>query len=146
MAILDRLRTRLHARRLDRELAAGRELASDPLLRVRAEALTSPEVRDRLATRLEQIIGYAELAPRDAAVPVHVGAVKDSQSALASLAGALRERVPVSAQGVARAMILLTDGAGPLYWRASNLDLGVAARSALTALYMGAYLEVGPPV
>lgn len=98
--------------RLDRDLADGGD-PHEPLLRVRATKLTSPRVREAIASRLERAIAEAECAPRrrfSPAIPVRREAVREARPLILSLAIALREPGELSPQGIARAEMLVADG------------------------------------
>jgi hypothetical protein len=145
-----RLRARLSRWRLDRELAGGGD-PHEPLLRARATKLTHPRVREAIASRLERAIAEAECGPRrrlSAAIPVRREAVREARPLILSLAIALREPGALSPQGIARAELLVSDGASSLYWDGSSLyrddrprDLPADLRSAIAALHMGRKLE-----
>lgn len=144
------LRAWLKRWRLDRELAAGGD-PHEPLRRVRATKLTRLRTRRAIASRLESAIAAAESPPRrtlSPAIPVHRGAVREARPLILSLANALREQGRLSAQGIARAEMLVTDGGSSLYWDGSTLygdnrprDLPTDLRSAIAALHLGPKLE-----
>jgi len=80
---------------------------------------------DRLLARLR-----ASRLDRDLAAGAPLGASR----ALALRAEMLVSAGPVSAQGVAKASVLLADAKGPLYHRASSDDLRARVRDAADAL------------
>jgi hypothetical protein len=67
-------------------------------------------------------------------VPVCRERVTDSAEELGDLIRRLLGGGPVAARGVALASVLLTDGSGPLYRRASADDLRARVREAVNAL------------
>jgi hypothetical protein len=141
-----RLRVWLHHWRLDHEIASGGAPTS-PLLRMRAAALIEPRRRKRLAVHFDRLVDeVAKLPPRmSAAAPLNRPAIEEAGPLLLGLARDLRDPGPVSPQGVARAVLLLTDGGGPLYGTQPPLfavdepseALSVAVRSASAALFLG---------
>ena len=121
-----RLRARLRRTRLDRELAEGRapEVCEDHALRARQ--LTDPVARGRVACSLRGVVAKAERAPGGlgSAAPVCRGAVLAWREGLLGLADRLEQPGLVNACGVARALVLVTDGTGPLYNPAAERSLG----------------------
>jgi len=117
-----RLRVLLHRRRLDRELADGCPPEASPQRAVRAQQLAAPATGRELARYLRELVVRAE-RPRvgllDPTVPVVRDVVLPRREALLGLAERLEQPVPLNPCGVARVLLLLSDGAGPLYSRAS---------------------------
>ena len=116
-----RVRTWLHRHKLDLKLAGGADPNLDPMCRQRALELLDPESRRRLAFSLE------ELSPQPS-------------SEFDLLVERLRVPAPVRPQGVAKARLLITDGAGPLWGMGREAELSVAAVEVLDGL------DHGPPV
>jgi hypothetical protein len=114
MEFLSAVRSQLYAHRLDAELATGADPASAPELARRAQRLTSSRFRAKLAAGLEHAVsdeGFAlSAAVRSPAVIAR--AVAPSVTALARQ---LRGAGDVRPQGVAQALLLLTDGTSALY-------------------------------
>jgi len=113
-----RLRARLHAPSLDRELASGIAPWRSPLHAARALALTGDRNRRGLARSLERLIEDAQRPPgpyRGAVVQPCREQVIEALPALLTTAGRLRSADPIDARGVARLNILLSDGSGPCY-------------------------------
>jgi len=113
-----RLRVGLHRARLDQQLADGfgRDSLEDRALR--AQQLARRRTRRRLARSLRARVKDAERpsAPQlSAAIPLSRRAVLSSRESLLGLAERLESQDPVNACGVARILVLLTDGTGPLY-------------------------------
>lgn len=121
--------------RLDEALAEGADPERDPLIACRAARLVEPATRRELAEGLRDTVEAAVLTrPRGAAVPVAAEAVRANSGLLLALAARLDSEMPVGACGVARAQILLTDGASPLYQPATPLRLQNAVEAALIGL------------
>ncbi len=113
-----RFRVRLHRGRLDRELADG--LAPEAFLdrALRASQLADPAMRRRTARALRRLVRDAELPAVGrlcSAVPLNRRSVLSWREALLGLAERLENPAPLNPCGVARTVVLLSDGAGPLY-------------------------------
>ena len=119
---------RLHARwarpRLDREIADGCGPERSPAHAVRARQLADPALRHDLADRVRRLVDDAG-EPHEVLYPVRLrrstvlvslrsGEVSHWREGLLGLADRLEGR-DVDPVGVARALVLLGDGAGPLY-------------------------------
>jgi hypothetical protein len=102
--------------RLTRELAEGAIPSSRPELRERALQLTTRPERERVAAALEGALADAGLPARarGAKAPVPQLGV-DARGEIALLAARVRGDGDVRAQGVALALLLVTDLASPLY-------------------------------
>lgn len=112
------MRVQLHKARLDQQLAEG--FGPDPIedRALRARQLAGLRARRRLASSLRARVKDAErpAAPRmTAAVPLSRRAVVSWRESLLGLAERLERPDPVNPCGVARVLVLLTDGTGPLY-------------------------------
>ena len=121
---------------MDTKIADGAGRPLDPALARRATALTSPRVREDLARSVRRVIGDARepanpLRPR---APVAREEVVAASHELRQLASRLLAPMPVTAHGVAKVRLLLSDGSGPLYRRDRPGDLSAAARDALASL------------
>jgi hypothetical protein len=138
--LAERVLLTLHQVRLDDELADGTDPVSTRELALRAGQLTDPRRRARFARSLRRAISAAELPPhrrlpgRGAAVPVNRAAVLEARPELEALADDLVELSHPNPRGVALAVRLLRDGAGPLYRPWSPEDLRRAAEGARAAL------------
>jgi hypothetical protein len=135
-----RLAARLHAHRLDAELARGAAPDGSLPLALRAQVLLQESARRDLAAGAERVLASVGCGgPRRIrlAVPVRAEQVRACSAELADLADRLTAGGPVNAQGVARARTLLSDGASPLYHRAACEELRAAIRSAADALAAG---------
>jgi hypothetical protein len=113
-----RVRARLHAPSLDRELASGIAPWRSPLHGARALALTSDRSRRGLARSLERLIEQAH-EPRSrrlcAVIDPCREQVIEALPLLLVIAGRLRSADPIDARGIARLRNLLCDGNGPCY-------------------------------
>ena len=121
-----RVRARLHAPSLDRELASGIAPWRSPLHAARAVALTGDRNRRGLARSLERLIEQAHepRGPyRGAAIEPCRDQVLEALPVMLGVAGRLRSADPVDARGIARLRILLSDGSGPCYVRIRGNDL-----------------------
>ena len=121
-----RLRVRLRRGRLDRELAEGRDPEACGDRALRAGQLTEAVTRRRVARSLRGVVAKAERAPGGlgSAAPVCRGAVLAWREGLLGLADRLEQPGALNPCGVARALVLLTDGTGPLYNPAPESSLG----------------------
>jgi hypothetical protein len=113
-----RLRVQLHRGRLDQQVAEG--FGPDPVedRALRARQLTAMRARRRLARSLRARVRDAERPvglQMSAAVPLCRRAVLPWRESLLGLAERLERPDPVNPTGVARVLVLLTDGTGPLY-------------------------------
>lgn len=138
-----RLAVRFHAARLDRDIAAGASPDATPELALRAQALVRTSVRHDLANSVQRIVDSSTRPtafPRPR-VPLCGDRVADARQELQHLIEQLRTPGPVTAQGVARARVLLSDGSGPLYHRGSPDDLRARVHLTVEALDPNRRLE-----
>jgi hypothetical protein len=120
---------RLRRRRLDRELAdvCGCDISDDRALRARQ--LADPFTSHRLARSLRRLIADTEhprVALLGSTVPVLCDVVAPWREALLGLVERLEQPIPMNACGVARMLVLFTDGTGPLFNPASKRSIGEA--------------------
>jgi hypothetical protein len=132
----DRAVARLRAHRLDLALSAGASPEASAALALRAQRLTSLPHRRLMAETYRRIVREACEGRRRGRVPIapprrQVTAARDD---LVRLADALAQPGPVAAQGAAQALLLLTDGTGPLYTRRAEANLPAIAGDAARAL------------
>jgi hypothetical protein len=127
-----RLLARLRAGRLDGDLARGASPDASIGLALRAQALLGSRVRHDVAHGAQRILETT--AGRRMAVPVCRGRVSECSAEIGELISRLEGPGPVTAQGVAKAKALITDGRSPLYYWASADDLRATLRSAVDAL------------
>jgi hypothetical protein len=132
----DRLAARVRPRRLDRALAGGTPPEASAALALRAQQLTEPESRGSIAHALRRIIREAQQGCRPALGRMMPSGtrVRAARDELSRLADTLDEPGPVAAGGVAQALILLTDGTGPLYNPHSRVSLCAGAERAAKEL------------
>jgi hypothetical protein len=112
-----RLRVRLQADALTRRLAAGADPLATPELALRARQLTEPRQLRCAVTRLERVLREAAVPSRGltAQAPVQRDAILAARPFLLNLRERLRATQQPRPAGVARTVLLLLDGCGPLY-------------------------------
>ncbi len=137
-----RLIARIFSHSLDGQLAAGQAPEDRWLRAVRASVLSEQRCRQRLARTLGHVLARAEggerrplagIAPRGALT--HPG-----REVIATLIDTLQSPGPASAQGVAMAAVLLSDGTGPLYRPRSVEHLSAAVAAAIRCIQAGTQL------
>jgi hypothetical protein len=130
----DRVLARVLGASLDRQLAAGHPAAARPLLAARARRLVSPPARRQIIQGWNNVLRQARRPAFVPAPPLSrdrvIAAEPDVRYLLALLAGPR----PVAARGAAMAMVLLTDGTGPVHNQRSALSLTAAVREAIRQL------------
>ena len=126
------LRVRLRRLALDRALADGQRPEASSLLALRAAQLTRPKEVALVADRIDTILHDVDHPHPgfSARVPVQRAQVVAARPFVANLAERLREVEHPGAAGVARARLLVTDGASPFY---APCDPGSLARLAWRA-------------
>jgi hypothetical protein len=130
----DRLRVRLGAVQLDRLLAAGEPPEVSPAMELRARDLIGPRTRRRMGRALQQVARQGDRKPSVVRAPTSRGAVAEAREELGLLAARLLAPAPVEARGVAQVRLLLSDGAGPLYWARRSGELRRRINEAREAL------------
>jgi hypothetical protein len=130
--LADRLAARLTPGHLDVALANGTPPETNAALALRARRLARLQRRRALAGTVRRIVGDPGRGPLRAG-PIR-GRVSAASEELAALAGALAQPDPVSPRGVAQTVLLLTDGAGPLYNPASRASVADRAATATANL------------
>jgi hypothetical protein len=129
------LMTRLHAYRLDRELARGCAPETDRMLAVRAMQLASSRMRRLLGRSLRRVAsGQGSMSS-----VVARSAVAESAEQRGELTDALLAPEPVPVRGIAMVRLLLTDSSGPLYPPGRPDELGAVLRQAATALNVSSW-------
>jgi len=123
----------LQSPHLDRALASGTDPRTTTALELRAGKLTSAPTRRELERTIRRLLEQGGTTPRMRVDPLP-DRVRGAAGELSLLASRLAQPGPVSARGVAAAMLLLTDGSGPLYNRHNDEGVGLRAASAATAL------------
>lgn len=129
----DRVLARVFGASLDRLLATGQAAESDRLLAARARYIVSLPRRHALARDWEHLLDVAHRAPVPA-VPLCRDRIAAAEPRIRQLVACLRVPLPVPAQGVAAATVLLTDATGPMYQRRSPAALDDLLREAITQL------------
>ena len=132
----DRLAARLRARRLDRALAEGTPPEASAALALRAHQLTESEQRGSIAQAIRRVVreGHAGARPTLGRVMPSWPRVRAAREELNRLADTHDDPGPVAAGGVAQALLLLTDGTGPLYNPYSRISLCAGAERAAREL------------
>jgi hypothetical protein len=129
-----RIRTRLGRAELDSKLAHGADPASIAELALRAEQLSSPAERARIANGLVEALGDARRGePMTLRLRPQRAVVRDAADDILALVLRLRDDRPVGIPGVAAAARLVDNRRGPMY-RDDAGDLHDAVRSAQSAL------------
>jgi hypothetical protein len=128
-----RVRARLFAGRLDREIEHGMLPLPGSSLAVHMARLTSVEEREALARTLRQAVAERPGDRFAARVPVPRERLAGCRDVIDDITLRLHAPRPVRARGVARLRILLSDGTGPLY-RAGRGSLAAELRGVLAAL------------
>jgi hypothetical protein len=103
----------LRRAKLDRQIAAGWPCESTAAHSVRARQLVDPTTRRKVARCLRGTVDYVDRAGYGrviSAVVIDRMAVRSGREAMLGLAERLEGSAPVSPRGVARVLILLTDG------------------------------------
>lgn len=136
--LVERIVSLVRASRLGRDLAAGVAPEANATLACRAQALVRPSMRRELASSVQQLLREAARRPTrgfaGARVPIRHDRVLAAADTLELLVDRLLAPGPVPARGVARVRVLLTDGAGPLYYPGCSDDLPAVALDALEQL------------
>ena len=121
---------------LDRALAQGVQPEASVELALRSQRLVRPSVRRKLAKSLRLLLAAADRshpASRFAVPSVGTGSRRQRRTCAALIDG-LVATGPVAAQGVAQVWVLLGDGCGPLYSRASGDSVRRRVQEAIAAL------------
>lgn len=134
-SVITRVIAKLSATRLDKQLVAGLAPSPGSALAAHVARLASPGERSKLAKALKSSVSEAHsrrirMSP---GVPVNRAGVAAASDVIDQVTLRLLGPGPVSARGVARLRLLLSDGAGPMYWSGSG-DLGAELRVVLAGL------------
>lgn len=132
----DRLVARLRSASLDAALANGTPSETNAALALRARRLTNLPRRRKLALAIRHLVHEANRSGARSRVRVSPRSDRVSAASreLAMLAEKLAEPTPVCARGVAQALLLLSDGTGPLYNQHSEGTIRDRAASAVANL------------
>jgi len=124
-----RLRVHLHRGRLDGQIADGFAPEAFHDRALRADQLASMPTRRQVARSLRRLVNHAELPAGPlltSAVPVCRRSVLPWREAILGLADRLEQPVALDPCGVARALVLITDGGGPFYDARAEHSMGEA--------------------
>jgi hypothetical protein len=132
-----RVAARLWAARFDRMLAVGTPVRAGTALSVHARRITTVPEREAIARTLRRAIRETTdpLPPlrRSSRLPVHRGNVASAETTIDTITLRLHSPRPITARGMARLRVLLSDGAGPFYQNGRG-DLQGRLGAALAAL------------
>jgi hypothetical protein len=133
-----RLRVRWNTAQLDAALADGADPAASKSLALRAQQLTDPRHRARIARSIDRVL---ELTERGAApllslsrAPFQPERVKHSRPQLTELADLLEAVDSPPVKGLAMANLLVEDGMGAFYVHEPSDPLRPAVQAILAAL------------
>lgn len=119
----ERLRARMGASRLDRQLAHGASPEGSVPLALRARALTQPSEAAQLADALERILAAADpSSPAHLRIPVNRPAVRAARAELRAIVDRLRTG-PVDVRTIATIRNVVAEGSSPLYRLEATGDL-----------------------
>jgi hypothetical protein len=124
----DRFLARVLAASLERQLASGCPPAASRALAIRAQQLVASGEREAIAKEWAHLLDVAHRPPlpRTPQIPIRREQILAAESELGAMLTLLVTPFPVTVRGVAKASLLLTDGAGPVWNGHSTIDLGVA--------------------
>jgi hypothetical protein len=131
-----RIRLRLHRRVLDREIAAGEPVHTDPVRALRASQLTGAPERLRVAVSLANIVEAADERHADPSsrVTLNHADVLAARHGIVALIEVLRSEQTVAARGVALARLLSEERSSPMLCESSGRTVQQAVSEALAAL------------
>lgn len=134
-SLATRLRARLFASKLDREVETGAVVVAGTPLAVHVARLTSVKERHSLARTLRRAVDAAESTRPGVSspFPIHSGQIAACRPEIEHITLLLHSPRPVHPRGIARLRTLLTDGTGPLYDGGSR-NLAAELRAVLAAL------------
>jgi len=134
-SLVARVVARLRAYHFDRQLAVGVPAPAGSALEVHQARLTSVAEREAIARSLRQAVRDARCGgtPRSSRVPVHPTNIAAAEDLIDAITLRLHSPRPVSARGMARLRVVLSDGSGPMY-RVGRGDLGGRLGAALAEL------------
>jgi hypothetical protein len=134
-SITTRVIAELFATRFDKQLAAGVAPEPGSVLAAHVSRLASACERRKLAEALHHSVceAHSRRTRMSATIPVDRSAVAAAVGLIDQVVQRLTGPRPVSARGVARLRLLLSDGAGPMYWPGGG-DLSAELRAVLAQL------------
>ncbi len=136
LRLSDRMLSRTLGASLDHQLAAGCPPESTRLLAARAQGIVALPRRAWLASNWDHLLRAARRAPsrRTRTMPLRAAAILAAEPAIRELMERLTAPLPVGAQGVATASVLLTDPTSPVYSRRSPRTLADLLHTAIAQL------------
>jgi hypothetical protein len=134
-SLVARVTARLRAYQLDRQLAVGVPAPAGSALAVHQARLTSVAEREAIARALRLAVGDARAGatPRSSRIPVDPSNIAAAEDLIDAITLRLHSPRPVSARGMARLRVVMSDGCGPLY-RYGRGDLSGRLGAALAEL------------
>ena len=134
-SIVTRVIAELFATRLDKQLVAGVAPEPGSVLAAHVSRLASAGERRTLAKALHHSLceAHSRHTRMSPTIPVDRSAVAAAVGLIDQVVQRLTGPRPVSARGVARLRLLLSDGAGPMYWPGGG-DLSAELRAVLAQL------------
>lgn len=130
-----RVMARLKAYQFDRQLAVGVPAPAGSALSVHQARLISVAEREAIARALRQAVRDADEGPYplSSRIPVHPTNIAAAGDLIDRITLRLHSPRPVSARGMARLRLVLSDGCGPMY-RFGHGDLSGRLGAALAEL------------
>ena len=116
-SLVARVTARLRAYQFDRQLAVGVPAPAGSALAVHQARLTSVAEREAIARVLRQAVDDARSGgtPLASRIPVHPTNIAAAEHLIDTITLRLHAPRPVSARGMARLRVVLSDGCGPMY-------------------------------
>ncbi len=130
-----RVTARLRAYQLDRQLAVGVPAPAGSALAVHQARLTSVAEREAIARALRLAVRDARTGAtlRSSRIPVDPSNIAAAEDLIDAITLRLHSPRPVSARGMARLRVVMSDGCGPMY-RYGRGDLSGRLGAALAEL------------
>lgn len=130
-----RLRARISAAKLDRQVDEGAVPTPGSPLAAHMERLTSIREREHVARAFRRVLQTGDQSPVAVSlrVPALANRVDECRGVIDDITLRLHSPRPVEAKGMARLRMLLSDGTGPLYFEGQG-SLAGQVRGALAAL------------
>ena len=134
-SLLAHVTARLRAYQLDRQLAVGVPAPAGSALAIHEARVTSMAERESIAWALRRAVHDARTGspPLSARIPVHFNNIAAAADLIDTITLRLHSPRPVSARGMARLRVVLSDGCGPMY-ESGRGDLSGRLGAALAAL------------
>jgi len=134
-SLVARVTARLRAHQFDRQLAVGVPAPAGSALAVHQARLGTVAEREAIARTLRQALhdANAGAAPLSSRIPLHPSNIVAAEELIDAITLRLHSPRPVSARGMARLRVVLSDGSGPMY-QFGRGDLSGRLGAALAAL------------